>query len=93
MEPSADQDEIRRRREQEARLKMVLQQLLEPAALERLNNIRMSSPDLFEQLVQLLVTLYQQGKISGRVSEEQLKSLVARVLESKREPKITFSRK
>ena len=72
---------------------MVLQQLLEPAALERLNNIRMSSPDLFEQLVQLLVTLYQQGKISGRVSEEQLKSLVARVLESKREPKITFSRK
>jgi programmed cell death protein 5 len=72
---------------------MVLQQLLEPPALERLNNIRISSPDMFEQLVQLLVTLYQQGRISGKVSEEQLKSLVARVLEQKREPKITFERK
>ncbi len=93
MEPSADADEIRRKREQELRLKLVLQQLLAPEAIGRLNNIRMSNPELFESLVQLFVTLHQQGKISGKVSEEQLKSLVARVLEQKRETKITFARK
>ena len=93
MEQSSEQDDLRRRKEQDLRIKMAMQKMLEPAANERLNNIRISSPEMYEQLVQILVTLYQQGRIQGKVSEEQLKALVARVLESKREPKITFARK
>ncbi len=93
MEQASEQDDLRRRKEQDLRIKMAMQKLLEPAAVERLNNIRISSPEMYEQLASVMVTLYTQGRIQGKVSEEQLKSLVASVLESKREPKITFARK
>lgn len=88
-----DLEEARKKKEAELKLRLALQQLLSPEALARLNNIRLSNEELYQQIVQLVVMLYQQGRLPGKVSEEQLKSLAAKFLEQRKETKITFLRK
>lgn len=84
---------MRARREAEARVRQLLSQLLEPAAMERMANIRLSSPDTYQKVASLVAMAYQNGTLRTKVSEEQLKELLARVVGGKRESKITFARK
>ncbi len=88
-----DLEEARNRREAELKLRLALQQLLSPGALSRLNNIRLSNEELYQQIVQFVVMLYQQGRLQGKVSEEQIKAFAAKLLEQRKETKITFLRK
>lgn len=79
-------------REREMQLRALLQNILEPAAYERLSNIRLSNPGLYEKIASVLLSLAQSGQLGGKVSEEKLKSLVAR-LTARPETKISFARK
>lgn len=85
--------ELQAKRQAEMQLRQVLQQLLEPAAMERLANINMSNPALYEQLASIVVYLQQKGQLKSKLTDEQLKQLVARILSQKQETKITFARK
>lgn len=85
--------ELQAKREAEMQLRQALQQLLETAAFERLANIRMSNPSLYEQIASVILYLQRQGQLKGKLSDEQLKQLVARMLSQKKEAKITFARK
>ena len=76
------------RAQQEAQIKAVLRTLLEPAAYERLNNIKLSSPPVYSQVVQIIVYLYQNKQLPQKVSEEWLKGVVAKILSQKRETTI-----
>ena len=73
-------------------LKAMLRQATEPAAYERLQNIRLSSPELYEQLARLVLYLRQQGQ-AKKVSEDLLKQLITRILSQRKESKISFARK
>jgi programmed cell death protein 5 len=81
-------EDYQKRQQAEAQLKAIVNKLFEPAAIGRLNNIRLSNPELYLQVVQLFLSLHQQGRIGEKVTEEQLKQLVARILSQRRETTI-----
>lgn len=75
--------------EQEAAMDRVLQQILDPEARERLTRIRMSRPDLADAVARQLVTLAQGGRLARRLTDEDLRALLARIPGQDRDIKIT----
>ena len=66
----------------------MLKQLLSPDARSRLNNIRMVKPDLAGLVENYLLNLAGQGKITGQISDDQLKQILLSVQQPKRDFKI-----
>lgn len=74
----------------ETMLKSMMQQILEPKARERLANLKMVKPELALQLQAYLAQLYQNGQIKGKISDEQLVSILHKLSAAERkEFKIT----
>ena len=67
---------------------MMLKQILSPDARLRLNNIRMVKPDLANLVETYLLNLSGQGKITGQISDDQLKQILLSVQQPKRDFKI-----
>jgi DNA-binding TFAR19-related protein (PDSD5 family) len=76
----------------EQQKKEILKQFLEAKAYERIMNIRISNNELYNQLVNLVVSLAQSNRLTGKISEEQLRSIIEK-LTYKREPTIEFKHK
>ncbi|MHB8633412.1 MAG: DNA-binding protein [Thermoplasmatota archaeon] len=74
--------------EQEA-MERLLQQVLEPEARERLTLIRMSRPDYAEAVGKQLVALAQQGRLARRLTDADLRQLLAQLTSADRDIKIT----
>jgi len=74
---------------EDAAVDRILQQILEPEARERLTRIRMSRPELAEAVAKQLVTLAQQGRLGRRLTDEDLRTLLARIPGQDRDIKIT----
>ena len=66
----------------------MLKQILSPDARLRLNNIRMVKPDLANLVETYLINLAGQGKITGQISDDQLKQILLSVQQPKRDFKI-----
>jgi programmed cell death protein 5 len=75
--------------DEQAALDRVLQQILDPEARERLVRIRMSRPDLADAVTRQLVALAQQGRLARRLTDADLRSLLARIPSTDRDIKIT----
>jgi programmed cell death protein 5 len=60
----------------EAQKKAVLRQHLTDGARQRLNNVKMSKPEVGEQIEQQVVALAQSGRVNGKIDEEQMKQLL-----------------
>ena len=82
-------EEVRKARELELRKRLFSQQVLSGEAFERLMNIRAANPELYAQIVELLVALRQAGRLQARLSDEEFRKLLERVMPAKRETKIT----
>ena len=76
----------------EQQKKELMKQFLDSAAYERIMNIKVSNPELYEQLVGLIISLAQSNRIKGKMSEEQLRSILERITYRK-EPTIEFKHK
>ena len=85
-------NEALRAAQMEAQKKEIMKQFLDDKAYERVMNIRASNYELYSQLVNLIVSLVQGNRLSGKVSEEQLKSIIEKIT-YKREPTIEFKHK
>ncbi len=86
--------ELQQQRILELQRRQLLKQLLEPEAYERLANIRSANLELYAQLTQLLLYLYQNGQITGRLTEQQLTQLISKILsKQRRETTITRLKK
>lgn len=72
----------------EAQARMLLKTALDSQAYERVANIRISNPKMYSQLLQVIAYLYQNGQIQGKISQEQLKQLVSRLISNRRETTI-----
>ena len=81
------------RAEQEDQLRSALATMLEPAAYERLMLVKMSSPQTFAKVVQGLSYLQQSGQLKGRISEAQLRGLLAKMAGSRPQSSITIKHK
>lgn len=76
----------------EMQKKELLRNMLSPEAYERMGNVRMSAPELYEKVVSSLAYLAQSGKKMGKITDEQLYSLLAKMTE-RRETSIEFRSK
>ena len=89
--PNKD-DENNAAQEKDSQLKaqkeMMLKQVLSGDARLRLNNVRMVKPDLADLVENYILNLSVQGKISGQISDEQLKQILSSAQQPKRDFKI-----
>ena len=89
--PNQD-DENNTSQEKDSQLKAqkenMLKQVLSSDARLRLNNVRMVKPDLAELVENYILNLSVQGKISGQISDEQLKQILSSAQQPKRDFKI-----
>jgi len=89
--PNQD-DENNTSQEKDSQLKaqkeMMLKQVLSSEARLRLNNVRMVKPELADLVENYILNLSVQGKISGQISDEQLKQILASAQQPKRDFKI-----
>ena len=85
-----NQDDENNTQEKDSQLKaqkeMMLKQVLSSEARLRLNNVRMVKPDLADLVENYILNLSVQGKITGQISDEQLKQILA----SAQQPKHDF---
>ena len=85
-----NQDDENNTQEKDSQLKaqkeMMLNQVLSSEPRLRLNNVRMVKPDLADLVENYILNLSVQGKISGQISDDQLKQILA----SAQQPKHDF---
>ena len=76
-----------------SQIKTIVSQILEPAARERLSNIRTARPEFARQIEVLLIQLYQAGQLPQKLSDENFKKILERISGNKKETKITRAEK
>ena len=90
--PNQDKNENNISQEKDSQLKaqkeIMLKQVLSGDARLRLNNVRMVKPDLADLVENYILNLSVQGKISGQISDEQLKQILSSAQQPKRDFKI-----
>ncbi|RZD40122.1 MAG: DNA-binding protein [Thaumarchaeota archaeon] len=74
--------------EQAAQKEQILKQILTPDARMRLNNIKMVKPELSDLVEQYLIGMASQGKMSGQITDDQLKQILLSTQQPKRDFKI-----
>ncbi|MDT8358635.1 MAG: DNA-binding protein [Methanomicrobiaceae archaeon] len=82
---TAMEEEIERQQRLESQIQLILKQVLEPEARERLNTIRLTKPEFARAVEQQLVMLAQSGRLRQRINDEQLKALLAQIVPEKKE--------
>ena len=89
--PNQD-DENNTPQEKDSQLKaqkeIMLKQVLSGDARLRLNNVRMVKSDLADLVENYILNLSVQGKISGQISDDQLKQILSSAQQPKRDFKI-----
>ena len=73
----------------EAQKKQILGQIMTPEARQRLANLKLTKPELVNQIEIQLIQSAQAGSLRGKVTDEQLKVLLRQISGQKREMKIT----
>ncbi len=91
MEEEVVREEEERRRAA-LQLKLLLRRIMTKEAYDRLSNIKLANPELYAQVVNVILSLYQSGRVST-VDEALLKRIVERLRGPKRETKIRIKRK
>ncbi len=86
-------EEKRKKVEEELKIRKLIGNFFEPNAIERMDNIQLSNPEVFNQILQLVFQNAQAGRLNKKISDEELKNLAGRILSQKRETKIKINRK
>ena len=73
----------------EAQKKQILGQILTSEARNRLANLKLTKPELVNNIELQLIQSAQAGSLRGKITDEQLKVLLKQIAGQKREIKIT----
>jgi DNA-binding TFAR19-related protein (PDSD5 family) len=82
---------LQEERKKQLLLRRQLAAVLEPKALERLDNVKLSNPKLWQAAVQVILTYY--SKVGVKLSEEKLIAILKKLKGPERESKIEIRRK
>lgn len=85
----AQQQAAQQQAEMEAQLKQAMKQILTPEARGRLDNLRLTKPELVQNIEIQLLQSAQAGSLRGKVTDDQLKVLLKNLMGQKREIHIT----
>jgi programmed cell death protein 5 len=83
------QAELERQQQAKAQIQMILMQILEPDARERLNTIKLTKPEFAGAIEQQLVMLAQSGRLRQKITDAQFKELLRQLAPAKRDYTIT----
>jgi programmed cell death protein 5 len=83
------QEELERQKQQKSQIQMILMQVLEPDARERLNNIKLTKSEFAGAVEQQLIALAQSGRLKQKITDAQLKELLRQLAPKKRDYSIT----
>ncbi len=86
------QHEEEQRRQTEMKIQSILRSVLTEDARARLQNIKLVKPELAQAVEYQLVSLAQSGQLRTKITDEQLKNLLAQIQGRKRDTKIRFKR-
>ncbi len=82
------EEQQRAQEEEKARKQQILRQILAPDARERLANVRLVRPDIAENVENQLIQLASMGRINRVLTDAELRDILSRLTETKRETKI-----
>lgn len=85
----AMQEELERQQKQKSQIQMLLMQVLEPDARERLNTIKLTKPEFASSVEQQLISLAQSGRLKNKITDAQLKELLRQLAPARRDYSIT----
>jgi len=85
----AMQEELERQQQRKSQIQMILMQVLEADARERLNTIRITKPEFAGAVEQQLIALAQSGRLKQKITDAQLKELLRQLAPAKRDYSIT----
>ncbi|MCK4714682.1 MAG: hypothetical protein KAT35_03845 [Candidatus Aenigmarchaeota archaeon] len=71
--------EMQKMQQAEAQLRSILRVAMEPEAYERFMNVRIANPELYAQIARIIVTLYSNKQLSGKVGDKELRALLAKL--------------
>jgi programmed cell death protein 5 len=83
------QEELERQQKQKSQVQMLLMQVLETDARERLNTIKLTKPEFVASVEQQLVSLAQSGRLKNKITDAQLKELLRQLAPARRDYSIT----
>ena len=95
MQNQAQQQAMAQAQQQEAQAqfetqkKQILAQIMTSEARNRLANLKLTKPELVNQIELQLIQSAQAGSLRGKVTDDQLKVLLRQIAGQKREIKIT----
>ena len=73
------------RQQIESQKQAILRQILEPAARDRLSNIRLANPEFANSIEMQLIQLAQSGRLRQMVSDAMLKDILRKITPQQRE--------
>jgi programmed cell death protein 5 len=76
------------RRQFELQKRMVIQQLVTPEARSRLANLRAAKPEFVEQIELQLIQLAQSGRLTSKITDDQLKEILKKLQSRRRVTRI-----
>lgn len=85
----ASPEEEQARQQLDAQKKQAMMQILTPEARGRLANIRLTKPEMVDQIELQLIQLAQAGRVKSKITDDQLKHLLKQLAGEKREINIT----
>ena len=86
------EEEQQKQKELEQQRQTVLRAILTTEARERLGRIKIARPEIVENLENQLIMLAQSGRLQAKITDEQLKELLQRLMPKKRDIKIKKTR-
>ncbi len=75
-------------KQMEAQKALLMRQILTPEARERLANLRMTRPDVVEQVEDQLLMLVRSGRVSQQIDDYMMRQILRKIMPTKREIKI-----
>ncbi|MHA2053518.1 MAG: DNA-binding protein [Candidatus Hodarchaeales archaeon] len=87
------QQQEEQRRQVENQRQLILKGILTDEARERLGRIKLAKPELAASIENQLIQLAASRRIAEKINDDQLKSLLKQMDQSKRESRITFKRR
>lgn len=87
LEKKAQQEQVEDARQDkvEAQKKAILRQVLDSEARQRLERIRMARPDKADRIESQLIQLAASGRIQQKITDDQLKEILAKSQDSGRD--------
>lgn len=76
-------EKIQQARQLEQMKKTLMARILSPEAYERLSRVRMVNPAAAGQAELYLLQIYQQGKLAGKITDEQMRQVLTALSEKK----------